>query len=43
MLQCCQYKMNTDIKQMLYVGTVSAKENINGAEWYLTINVSKVK
>lgn len=26
MLQCCQYKMNTDIKQMLYVRSVSAKE-----------------
>lgn len=35
--------MNTDIKQMLYVRSVSVKENVNGAEWYLTINVSKVK
>lgn len=34
--------MNTDIKQMPCVRSVSAKENVSGADWYLTINVSKV-
>lgn len=33
---------NTDIKQMLFVRPVSDKENVNGAEWCLTINMSKL-